>query len=295
MKTGLKAASLVLMISMLTACGTDRDSNAPKLTNPKSSTSRTHEETSTATNANGTNGSTKASDSTSYSEKTPIKSDSPDSKTAESSSSKISSKSDSASGIQVVKDPTSITVLVNKTHKLPDGYVPPHLVYPKVAFPYSDLIEKRMMRDVAAKALESMFAAAKNDGIVLYGESGYRSYIRQESVYAYNVKTKGKAQASIVSAYPGTSEHQTGLAMDITAADVQDDLVQAFGSEPEGKWVAKHAHEYGFIIRYPKGKESITGYEYEPWHIRYVGVKAATYIYEHHLTLEEYATQKENS
>jgi LAS superfamily LD-carboxypeptidase LdcB len=194
--------------------------------------------------------------------------------------------------IQVVSNPTSVTVLVNKTHKLPDGYIPPDLVYPNVKFPYSEKIEKREMRAVAAHALEKMFAAASKDGITLYAQSGYRSYVTQKAVFDDSVKTEGLKKTITAVAIPGTSEHQTGLAIDLTSPAVNDDVVQAYANTPDGEWVANNAHVYGFIIRYPKGKDAITGYEYEPWHIRYVGADVATYLYEHHLTLEEYLAQK---
>jgi zinc D-Ala-D-Ala carboxypeptidase len=201
-------------------------------------------------------------------------------------------KTTNPNAIQVVSDPTSVTVLVNKTHKLPDGYIPPHLVYPNVKFPYSDHIEKREMRDVAAQALEKMFAAASKDGITLYAQSGYRSYVTQKAVFDDSVKTEGLKKTITAVAIPGTSEHQTGLAIDLTSPAVNDDVVPAYGKTPDGEWVANNAHVYGFIIRYPEGEQSITGYDYEPWHIRYVGVDAATYIYEHHMTLEDYIAQK---
>lgn len=181
---------------------------------------------------------------------------------------------------------------MNKTHKLPDGYVPPNLVYPNVTFPYTEKIEKREMRQVAATALEKMFDAASAQGIHLYGQSGYRSYTTQKAIFAFNVKNEGYKQASIVSAHPGTSEHQTGLAIDVTAADVNDELIQKFGDTPEGQWLSANAYKYGFIIRYPKGDQNITGYEYEPWHIRYVGVDVATQIHTHNWTLEQYISQK---
>ncbi|GGE52425.1 putative carboxypeptidase YodJ [Pullulanibacillus camelliae] len=196
-------------------------------------------------------------------------------------------------GLIIDQNPESLLVLVNKTHKLPDGYVPPNLVYPDVRFPYSDMIEKRQVRSVTAKALKQLFKAADQAGYKLYGESGYRSYDRQVNIYNGNVDKYGAAKASTISAHPGTSEHQTGLAIDITSQEMLDNnsadpLVEKFGDTAAGKWVAANAHKYGFIIRYPKGKEQITGYEYEPWHIRYVGVKVATDIYNHGWTLEEY-------
>jgi len=199
----------------------------------------------------------------------------------------------SKDGLIVDKNPESLLVLVNKTHKLPDGYIPPDLIYPDVRFPYSNMIEKRKVRSVAAKALKRLFMAADNVGYKLYGESGYRSYDRQVSIYNSSVNKYGVAKASTISAHPGTSEHQTGLAVDITSQemvneDPSDPLIQKFGDTAEGHWVARNAHKYGFIIRYPKGKEKMTGYEYEPWHIRYVGVKVAKDIYEHGWTLEEY-------
>ncbi|WAA09875.1 M15 family metallopeptidase [Fervidibacillus albus] len=89
-------------------------------------------------------------------------------------------------------------------------------------------------------------------------------------------------------AQPGTSEHQTGLTMDITAYSVNQQLVESFGQTEEGKWLENNAHQYGYILRYPKGKETITGYKYEPWHFRYVGVEAATVIFENGWTLEEF-------
>ncbi|WP_132744773.1 M15 family metallopeptidase [Scopulibacillus darangshiensis] len=200
--------------------------------------------------------------------------------------------STSKDGIVVVSNPKSHLVLVNKTHKLPDGYTPPDLTIPDVPFPYDGTYEKMHLRKVAADALENLFRAAQKDGIILYAQSGYRSYERQVTIFNNNVKTQGEKKASAVSAHPGTSEHQTGLAMDISSSDVGYQLIQDFGDTEEGRWVKDHCADYGFIIRYPKGKESITGYEYEPWHLRYVGKKAASYIQTHHITLEEYIAKQ---
>ncbi len=195
--------------------------------------------------------------------------------------------------VKVDKNPDSTLVLVNKTHKLPDGYIPPNLVVPDVPFAYhvNSPIEKMHMQKPAAVALEQLFNQAKKDGIILYAQSGYRSYKRQKVIFASNVEKMGEAKASVISAHPGTSEHQTGLAMDLSSADVGDQLIQDFGETKEGKWVAAHAAQFGFIVRYPKGKQSVTGYEYEPWHLRYVGVKAAKYIHDHNITLEAYISQ----
>ena len=188
----------------------------------------------------------------------------------------------------VVENPTSVKVLVNKTHKLPDGYVPPDLVVPDVPFPFEEDHPKKQMRQEAAAALEELFQASSQAGLELFATSGYRSYERQKAIYQNNVRKMGQAEADKFSARPGTSEHQTGLAMDVTSAEMGFSLEQSFGQTDEGVWLADNAHRFGFIIRYPEGQSAITGYSYEPWHIRYIGKEAATEVYEQGITLEEY-------
>jgi len=144
------------------------------------------------------------------------------------------------------------------------------------------------MRKEAATALEKMFAEAKSAGIDLAAVSGYRSYGRQNTLFNAEVKRVGKERAVEAVAFPGSSEHQTGLTMDISSRSNNFNLNEEFETTKEGIWLRHNAHKYGFILRYPKGKEDITGYMYEPWHFRYVGVKAATEIYENDWTLEEY-------
>jgi len=190
-------------------------------------------------------------------------------------------------------DPTSAEVkaailLVNKKNPLDKNYVPDDLVVPDVKFSFSGDDPKKQMQRVAAEALEKLFAAAEEDGIELRAVSGYRSYARQKSIFEYNAGLKGEEEANRTSARPGESEHQTGLAMDVSAKSVNYALEEIFGETVEGIWLAEHAPEFGFIIRYPQEKEDITGYKYEPWHLRYVGVEVAKYITEHGLTLEEY-------
>lgn len=119
-------------------------------------------------------------------------------------------------------------------------------------------------------------------GIKLKIISGFRSYEYQEKIYNQYVKEYGEEKTNKFSARPGNSEHQTGFALDICEDS------DKFINTKEEIWLRKNAHKYGFIIRYPKGKEEITGYKYEPWHIRYVGKKHAKNIYENNLTLEEY-------
>ncbi len=184
--------------------------------------------------------------------------------------------------------PSSKTVLVNRKYLLPASYVPANLVEPKVRFNFSYSSDKRKLRKVAADALERLFAAGEKENVILYGISGYRSYARQKQIYDRNVATRGVEATNAVSAKPGSSEHQTGLTIDVSAQSVAYRLDQSFGDTKEGKWLAKHAHLYGYIIRYPYGKAKVTGYSYEPWHIRFVGKTVATYLYENNLTMEEY-------
>ena len=177
----------------------------------------------------------------------------------------------------------SINQVVNKDYPLAADYVPNDLVW-------MDLAGTRdtQMRAEAAAGLEKLFKAAQAQGIELYCCSGYRSYGLQDELYQYHIETLGKEEADLVSAKPGTSEHQTGLVMDVTSESVGFDLLESFGQTKEGAFVRDHAHEYGFIIRYPQGKTSSTGYSYEPWHIRYLGVELARDVKNSGKTLEEY-------
>lgn len=184
--------------------------------------------------------------------------------------------------------PSSKTVLVNRVYLLPSDYIPPNLVVPNVKFSFTYSSDKRKLRKVAADALERLFQAGEKEHVELYGVSGYRSYARQKQIYDKNIATRGQAATDAVSAKPGSSEHQTGLTIDVSARSVNFRLDQSFGDTTEGQWLAENAHLYGFIIRYPYGKTEITGYSYEPWHIRFVGKTIATYLYENKLTLEEY-------
>ncbi len=189
----------------------------------------------------------------------------------------------------VILDPTRTDVLVTKSRSLPKDYVPQDLVKVNIEFKQSNDTVKQMRSD-AAKAIEELFAAAKKAGYTLYGISGYRPYDMQNRIYNSYVSSKGLSYAQRISAQPGKSEHQTGLAMDISCSSLSY-LGQDFGDTSEGKWVAENAYKYGLIIRYPEGKEDITGYMYEPWHLRYVGVTLAKKIYESGLTFDEYMLQ----
>ena len=185
-------------------------------------------------------------------------------------------------------DPSSITVYVNKEYALPKNYKPENLVTPNIRFDITYYDERTLMRPEASKALEKLFKAADKAGYDLVGISGYRSYNRQYQIFTNNIVTKGKKHTLMYSAVPGTSEHQTGLAIDVSSESLHNKLSEGFSSTPEGKWLAKNSYRYGFIIRYPDDKAEITGYAYEPWHIRYVGRGLANYLYTNKLTLDEY-------
>jgi len=191
-------------------------------------------------------------------------------------------------GMVVIAKPDDIAALVNKQHKLPEDYNPTDLVYPDVRFIFAEKIEKRMMRQDAATALEKLFAAAEDDNIQLAGVSAYRSHKTQTTLFDRYVKRDGLEKARTYSALPGTSEHETGLAIDVSGSDGKCAAADCFADTKEADWLEKHAHEYGFIIRYLQGKEKITGYQYEPWHLRYVGVDVATEMAKSGEVLEEY-------
>ncbi|WP_410770568.1 D-alanyl-D-alanine carboxypeptidase family protein [Fontibacillus sp. BL9] len=200
-----------------------------------------------------------------------------------------SNEGNSGDGSQAAAaDADSVAVLVNKEFALPEDHKPDDLVYPDVRFTFKEKIEKRMMRSEAASALEKMFAGAEKDGIYLAGVSAYRSHSTQTSLFNRYVKKDGLEKAKTYSAVPGHSEHETGLAIDVSGSDGKCAAEDCFGDTEEAKWLAKHAPEYGFIIRYPDGKEDITGYKYEPWHLRYVGTDIAADIADRDITLEEY-------
>jgi LAS superfamily LD-carboxypeptidase LdcB len=195
-------------------------------------------------------------------------------------------------GRQIVTNPDHILVLVNKTRNLPADFVPADLVAPQVPFPFTAHEPRRFMRREAALALEQLFAAAQAEGLRPYALSGFRAFERQYAIFAAQVQRVGEVEANRTVARAGQSEHQTGLAMDITSREVGFSLTVDFGATAEGKWLAANSHRFGFIVRYLEGKEHITGYSYEPWHIRYVGVEVAEHLFTHNITLEEYFQQK---
>ncbi len=183
-----------------------------------------------------------------------------------------------------VANPLSYSMVVNKKYVLASTFVPPDLR--SVMVPHTN---NHPLRTVAADALENMVGAAAADGVQLRLLSGYRSYATQKSLYNNYVANYGRAAADRFSARPGHSEHQSGLTLDIGDATAPGcDIAACFATTAGGQWVATHAAEFGYIVRYTAAKESITGYMAEPWHIRYVGVDLAQKVAASGLCLEEY-------
>lgn len=198
--------------------------------------------------------------------------------------------------VAVNTDTTTIDFIINRDYPLTENYKPDDLTVPDIPFAFSSkTADKRKLKKVAASALEELYnAALTEEGLSIYGVSGYRSYDRQYEIYGsklaeyYMGLRSSIFYINLYSAAPGNSEHQTGLAIDVSCASVNYGLVERFADTAEGIWLKENSWRFGFILRYPKDKESITGYAYEPWHIRYVGVPLAYYLYTNNLTLEEY-------
>lgn len=174
-------------------------------------------------------------------------------------------------------------ILVNKQNPLQFDYEPEDLAKPNIKFLSDTSEESRYMDKKAAKALEKLFKVAKEENINLIGSSAYRSYKSQVKIFRDKIESKGVDYANSYVAKPGKSEHQSGLAIDVTNESRCFDKTSV-----EARWLADNAHRFGFILRYPEGKEEITGYNYEPWHIRYVDKDVAKDIYDRNTTLEEY-------
>ena len=172
-------------------------------------------------------------------------------------------------------------MLVNKYHYLPEDYNPNDIVDVKNWYCYG---ENKIKEEVYQKFIE-MFNAAKEQDKKLIISSGYRTYEDQKETYDNYVDRYGVKKADGLAARPGYSEHETGLTLDITTGKATKDT---FESTEEFTWLKENSYKYGFILRYPKGKEDITGYDYEPWHYRYVGVEVATKIHDLDITFDEY-------
>lgn len=187
-----------------------------------------------------------------------------------------------------IDQPGSLWWIVNKSRPLPEGYVPPDLSAPPVKLRLGEGAEQMKFSAQATPALKEMFTDASKDGEILVFGSGYRSHTLQKQFYDSYVAQDGQVAADRYSARPGTSEHQTGLSFDATSVKEKCHLEICFADTPEGQWIKNNSYKYGFIIRYPDGKESVTGYQYEPWHLRYVGIELATELQKTGQTMEEF-------
>lgn len=183
--------------------------------------------------------------------------------------------------IKLVEKPNELLVLVNKNNQLQSGYIPENLESISLRFANKD----KYLRKDAKEAFEKLSSEASVLGYRIVAVSAYRDYNYQNELFNYYVEEKGLDYALDCSAKPGHSEHQTGLAVDVEGENKDYDN---FEDTKEFNWMKENAHRFGFILRYPKGKEHITGFKYEPWHYRYVGIDAAYEIYEKNITLEEY-------
>lgn len=173
----------------------------------------------------------------------------------------------------------NLSILVNKYHKLPDNYEPSDLT----ELSYKNGNYKYLLRKEAAEAFEKLTSAALLDNVIFYPFSAYRSFETQNILYSRYKNRDGEEKADTYSARPGFSEHQLGLAVDVRSNTLGDNL-----TNEHYKWMLENSYKYGFIVRYPKGKQHVTQFMEEPWHIRYIGVDLATKVHDSGLTYDEY-------
>ena len=185
---------------------------------------------------------------------------------------------------EILKDSAGYITLANKEYLLDEKFAPQDLEDAKVRHVVDDPVRKAVN-----EALVTMFEDAEAAGYKLYLKSGYRSYQTQETMYFNRLeKNRGKDDGWV--AYPGSSDHQTGLGVDVLnyAWTKKDGMNEKFALEDEAQWMAEYCWDYGFVIRYMEDKEDVTKINYEPWHLRYVGVEVAQYMKEMHFSLEEF-------
>lgn len=243
---------------------TSRTTTSEKTSKTETSKTETSSVSSTTTSRTTSNTTTQPT----YTEQTVIYTDPPVQTTTQWEETTTTPKTTTTETETPPEQPDEITyingiLVVNKTYSLPADYAPG-------------------VDSQAQQAFNEMAAGAANDGISLYVVSGYRSYYYQQQLYNNYVYYRGVTETDRFSARPGHSEHQTGLAFDVNNAS------SSFENTPEAKWLEEHCVEYGFIIRYPQGKESVTGFKYEPWHVRYLGKENAQAVHDSGLCLEEY-------
>lgn len=184
-------------------------------------------------------------------------------------------------------DDKSLWRLVNKQNPLNDPqYKPAELTKAPISVRPGLRDDEQSLRTVVVSDLQALVRQASKDGATLLLGSGYRSPELQQFFFDNYAARDGVEAANRYSALPGQSEHQTGLALDFTAGNMSCYLEQCFAETPEGIWLASHAHLYGFILRYTKDSETTTGYQFEPWHYRYVGKELAQALYDNSMLLE---------
>ena len=179
-----------------------------------------------------------------------------------------------------INNPNEITVLVNKENNLQENYIPDDLEMISLKYAHKD----KYLRKEAKEAFEKLSEDASKLGYIILAVSTYRSYEYQKKLYETYTEEKGIEYAANCCAKAGYSEHQTGLAVDVEGSNTD---YNKFEESLEFDWMKNNSYKYGFILRYPKDKQNITKYKYEPWHYRYVGIDLAKYLYENNLVLEE--------
>ena len=282
------AALLIIIIVIISVSmkGCSKSKNADK--NGKSTTAKVEESTPTKENENTSEGadSTNADNSSATMSditSTTASSNSSEYPAPEIPSGNVVSKGTTSKGfkIQEINGATYIdgVLIANKTYALPQDFIPTNPDQPVNADRSSTCLDKTLM-----SAWNTMLKDTTAKGLNIYIASGYRSYNYQVNVYNRYVKSDGAAVADTYSSRPGNSEHQTGLCFDLNTIE------DSFQYTNEGKWINDNCYKYGFCIRFPKGKDSATGYQYESWHLRYVGIDLATKLYNNGdwLSLEEY-------